>query len=189
MGYTAKKLKKIYSGEWLTYYEIIYENESGHIKGYEIVSKNKNLTLADLGERLVAISLVVLNQDHSKMLINKEFRLGVNKWIYNTTAGLIDSNETAEQAAERELREETGLKLERVIAKLPESYVCAPVTDEKLQTFIVEASGEITGSDNELELIESKWCTKDEVRDILNNKENKFAGAYMAYMFMWANNI
>lgn len=189
-------MKLIHKGEYLSYYEIEYADEFGHKKSYEIVSKQGNkhsktpeLTLDKLGKTCNAVSLIIFDKSHEHILLNREFRFGVNRYVYNPTAGLIDKGETPEEAAERELREETGLKLTRIIKQLPPVYVCAPVTDDVLIPFICEAEGEILGSDNIYEEIHSKWCTKQEVLEILNNPDNIFSGYMQAIVYCWANGI
>ena len=72
---------------------------------------------------------------------------------------------------------------------MPPVYVCAPVTDDLLVPFICEAEGEILGSDNIYEEIHSKWCTKQEALDLLNNPDNIFSGYMQAIVYCWANGI
>ncbi len=43
-----------------------------------------------------------------ELLLQKQFRPPVNKVCIEVPAGLVDAGETAEQAAVRELKEETG---------------------------------------------------------------------------------
>lgn len=189
----ANSVKLIHKGEFLSYYEIQYIDESGVTKTYEMVSKTGNrhsntedLTLDTIGKNIQAVILLTFNQDHSKMLISKEFRLGVNQYVYNEVAGLIDPGETPDEAAARELYEETGLKLTRIIKTLKPTFTCAPVTDDLTYLIICEAEGEITGSDNIMEEIHSKWYTKDEVKQLLESDAVKFAGRMQAFAYMWA---
>lgn len=57
-----------------------------------------------------------------KLLLNKEYRMAVGDYVYNFPAGLIDAGETAEVAAARELKEETGLELVSIKDTLFDSY-------------------------------------------------------------------
>lgn len=189
----AKEIKLIHQGNFLNYYEILYEDTHSKFKTYEIASKQGSkhsgtplMTLESLGEITQAVIMIVFNKDHSKILLNKEFRLGVNRYVYNTVAGLIDPGETAEEAAAREIFEETGLKLTKIIDKLPNAYTCAPVTDEFVPTFICEAEGEIVDSTNPVEIIHPVWCTKQEARKLLFDENCRFSGRLQAFLYMWS---
>lgn len=188
----AESIRLVYLGEYLSYYEIKYVDMiTGKVKYYEMVSKQGSrysntvpLNLNSIGEKVKAVVLVVFNEDHSKILLGKEFRLGINDYIFNNIAGLIEPGETIEEAAKRELKEETGLDLIKIINCLRPSYTCAPVTDELTQLIICEAKGEIKKSDNPMEEIEPYWCDKEEVKFILNSI-NKISGRTQAILYSW----
>ena len=188
----ADDIKLIHQGEYLSYYEIVYFVESGHHKSYEMVSKNVSnfnnsdaLSLETIGKDDIAIVLIVLNPDHSKMLLLKEFRMGVNQYVYGQVTGFIDEGETDEQAAARELKEETGLDLVRIIDKLPGTFTCAPVADDKTIMFVCEAEGNIIESDNVNEEIHPFWVDKADVKKLLFDEKITFAARTQAIAYMW----
>lgn len=189
-----QNLRKKLSGKYLSYYELTYRLADGSTKVYEMVSKKgtalnpEELTSENIGQGIAAVVLLVLSEDHSKMLVSKEFRLGVNGWVVNEVAGLVDEGETVEQAAARELYEETGLTLTKIVKILPPSFTCAPVIDDKTALVICEAVGEITGSDSSVEIINSKWYTKKKMKKLLENETVTFAGRTQAFAYMWAYN-
>lgn len=189
-----QNLRKKLSGKYLSYYELTYRLADGSTKVYEMVSKKgtalnpEELTSENIGQGIAAVVLLVLSEDHSKMLLSKEFRLGVNGWVVNEVAGLVDEGETVEQAAARELYEETGLTLTKIVKILPPSFTCAPVIDDKTALVICEAVGEITGSDSSVEIINSKWYTKKKMKKLLENETVTFAGRTQAFAYMWAYN-
>ena len=151
--------------------------------------KQDILTLDTIGRETKAVVMVVFNTSHDKILLCKEFRMGVNQYVYSGPAGLIDPGETDEEAVQRELREETGLKLVKIIDKLPSTFTCAPVTDELTRLFIIEAEGEIVGSNSVYEEIHSNWYTKSEALDLVRNGDTVFAGRMQGIVYMWANGI
>lgn len=176
-----------FKGEHLSYYEISYKNLEGKLKVYEMVSRNPNLTIKDVGQKIQAVALFVYSSDHSKILLNKEFRLGVNQYVMNTVAGLIDAGEDATTAAKRELFEETQVTLTKVLNVLEPSYICPGATDELTQLIICEAEGTPGESDSPNEEIEAKWYTKDEIREMLSDKSVKWSSRTQALCLGWVN--
>ena len=176
-------LTKIHQGKYLTYYVADYENKEGNIKSYEFISRDNNLSLETFGHNVPAgVGMVILNETKDKILLQKEFRLACNRFIYNFPAGLIDVGETPEQAAKRELKEETGLDLIEIKDSLSPSYANQGTSDELMTIVIGTARGEITNSCYVNEEIEAKWYTKEEIKRLLEE------GAYMSVrtqMFLW----
>ena len=114
--------------------------------------------------------------------MQKEYRLACNCWLYNFPAGLIDEGETAEVAAKREIKEETGLDLINTIAVLPPSFASQGTSDEMMTIIICQVDGEIKNSSFADEEIIASWYTKDEIKKLLDEK------AYMSVrtqMFLW----
>ena len=180
---TLKSLKKVYQGKFLTYYVATFDLLNGNIKEYELVSRDPTLTLEKFGKNKCAgVGMVTFNVGKTKILLQREFRPATNRWVYNFPAGLIDEGETALDAAIREVREETGLKVVKVEAVLPPSYASQGTSDELMQIVICECEGEITGSIYAEEEIKPEWYTKEEIKKLIDE------GAYMSVrtqMFLW----
>ena len=181
-----KAIKKIHQGKFITRYDIEYETVSGKGKTYEMISRNPNLTdFNDLrGGRVDAVVMIMHDEKDDQLLLSREFRMATGEWIYNFPAGLIDSGEDAASAAERELREETGLKLTHIKDIWFESYSAVGFSNEKNIVIEGTASGEIKPSDSEMEEIEAYWYTKAEIRALL--KVARFAARTQAYCMLWS---
>ena len=104
--------------------------------------------------------------------------------IDNFPAGLIDEGETAEVAAKRELKEETGLNLIRIDDKLYDSYSAIGFSNETNQVVIGKAEGTFSKSTSTMEEITASWYTKEEVKELLKNC--RFAARTQAFCYMWA---
>ena len=89
-----------------------------------------------------------------------------------------------EQAAARELREETGLTLIRITDHIGESYSAVGFSNEKNVCVVGVAEGEIQASDSDVEEIEAAWYTKEEIRELL--KTSRFAARTQAYCYLWS---
>ena len=192
---TATDIRMIHQGEYLSFYEIEYQDDFGHNKTYEMVSRTGSrksgkppLTLDTIGKELNAIVLFILNEDHTKTLLPTEFRMGVNQYVIGNIAGLIEPGETVEEAARRELFEETGLTLTKIEQQFAPAYVCSGVTDEAGTLLICTVSGDICPSDSIYEEIHARWVTKEEAQKILRDKAAFFSSRSQILLWMWANN-
>jgi len=179
-------IKKLDTGKYITRYDIVYETVDKKEKVYEIISRDKNIKSFDeLHNRGVdAVVIIMHNEDKSKILISREFRLSVGEWVYNFPAGLIDPGEDAVTAAKRELKEETGLDLIKVEDIIGESYSAVGFSNEKNVCVVGIANGDFSPSTSTVEEIEASWYTKEEVRLLL--QEEKFAARSQAYCYLWS---
>lgn len=177
-----KCLTKVKDGKYLKNYELEYENKSGKVKKFEIVSHSEISSIEELGQKISGVSIVALYE--CKMLLLREFRMGVNRYIYNLCAGMRERGETIEETIKRELHEETGLSVKEVIDILSPSYAAVAITDIQTQIAIVKAEGTLSDefmSDNED--IEARFYTKDEVRQLLQTEKFSSRAQTMAYFF------
>lgn len=180
-----EKIEKKYSGNYVHLYEATYKNEEGNDKIYELLSRNKQLSKNEFGNKKEAnaIGIIVFNKDKSKILVQKEFRLACNSWIYNFPGGLIDENETFVEAAKRELKEETGLDLIQIIDVLNESFTAVGISDECVKTIIGIADGEFSKSTSADEEIEAKWYSKDEIKKLLETEQMSLRT--QSFLYKW----
>jgi len=109
-----------------------------------------------------AVIMLVTHPDGDKCLLgrNKRFQ-GLR---FSTLAGFVEPGETLEQAVRREVREESG------IVTTDETYQASqpwPFPASIMLGFRARAlTTEIDCVDQEL--VEAKWCTRDEVRQMAN---------------------
>ena len=182
-----KGIEKREQGHFITRYNLTYQLKDGSEKVYEMISRDSNMTdFADLHDRGPdAVVLIMHSPDGKRVLLNREFRLAPGEWVYNFPAGLIDPGETPEQAAARELREETGLRLVSVTDHIGESYSAVGFSNEKNVCVVGVADGEIRESDSDAEEIEAGWYTREEMKHLL--RTDCFAARTQAYCYAWAN--
>ena len=177
-----KSLQKIKDGKYLKNYELLYENKAGKEKKYEIVSRHNIENLEDLGKRTSGVSIVATMND--KLLLLREFRMGINKEIYNLCAGMLEDGETIEECISRELYEETGLSVKQIKHILKPSYAAVAISDVKTQIAFVEAEGNLSDEGlSENESIQAMFYTKEEVRHLLNTEEFSSRAQLAAYFF------
>lgn len=182
-----KGAHKVDNGNFITRYDLDYETVDGKAKTYEMISRNPDIrTIEDLQSPHVdAVVLIMTDPTGEKILISHEFRLAVGSWVYNFPAGLIDTGETPEVAAKRELKEETGLDLVEIKDSIGISYSAIGFSNEKNVCIVGIADGEFHESSSTYEEIEAGWYTKAEVRNLLKNNE-PFAARTQAYCYLWS---
>jgi ADP-ribose pyrophosphatase len=183
-----KEIKLRYEGKFLKLYDFIYINRVGNIKAYEVISRD---SINDIDEVLknepMAVVLFVLDRTHTKVLLNKEFRMAVNEYVINMPAGLIEKGETFEETTARELKEETGLDLVKILDIMPPTYSAVGVSNEKTVCVVCEADGIIGGNPEEDEDIEAFWVDKECAEKLLYDSNILLAARTQMLLYQWIN--
>ena len=94
--------KKYYSSPIITLYEENLKTTN---------NKSKNVVTLDAPDWVNIIPITALNE----VVFVEQLRYGTGKVTLEIPGGMVDSGETNQMAAERELLEETGFKVENVI--------------------------------------------------------------------------
>ena len=175
--------EKVKDGKYLKNYELTYKNKSGKEKKYEIVSRRELKSADDLGATPSGVSIVATC--NGKLLLLHEFRMGVNRTVYNLCAGMLEESETIEQCIERELYEETGLKLKEIKVILPPSYAAVAISDVTTYIAFAEVEGNFDDHSSENELIQADFYTPDEVKSLLMHEAFSSRAQLAAYYFAY----
>ncbi len=176
------EMKKVKDGRYLKNYELTYLNKAGREKKYEIVSRHEIPSADSLGKRVSGVSIVAYCND--KMLLLREFRMGVNRIIYNLCAGMLNEGESIEECISRELYEETGLAVSKIHHILPPSFAAVAFSDIKTQIAFVEAAGAFEDNTSDNEQIEARFYSREEVRELLETEEFSSRAQMAAYFFV-----
>ncbi|MCD6426672.1 MAG: NUDIX hydrolase [Caldisericaceae bacterium] len=118
------KKERIFKGKLLSIYKRLVKHDDGTVWERETASYNGN-----------AAAIVAV--DGNEVVLIKQFRPSVEETLLEIPAGRIDDGETPEQAASRELEEETGLKPLN-LRKLVEFYPTPGFVDEKIYLFYAD---------------------------------------------------
>ncbi len=173
--------KKIKDGKYLKNYELHYTNKLGHDKTYEIVSYRDLESIDDIGSHVGGVVIAGLHE--GKLLLLREFRMGVNRFVYNLCAGRREYGESIEDCAARELYEETGLSLKRIVETFRPAYGALTLSDAANQLVIAELEGEISDHTEEDELIEAGFYDKEQVQRLLEEEPFSSRAQFVAYSF------
>lgn len=175
------RLEKTGDGRFLKSYVLVYENKDGKEKRYEIVSHNELESPDSLGQKTSGVSMCGFSED--KMLLLREFRMGVNKYIYNLCSGIIEPGEDLSAAMNRELYEETGLSIKRIIEVMPPAYAAVAISDIKTQVALIEVQGNIESHGSANEDIKASLYTREQVKELLETEDFSTRSQAFAYLF------
>lgn len=104
----------------------------------------------------------IIQKNEKFLVIKRSSGLQSGKWAF--PGGIVEKNETPEQALRREIKEETNLKLKKIIRKIS-SYEYPRENAEKTigECFLVSASGNVKLNS---EVQEYRWVTIEEFESL-----------------------
>jgi ADP-ribose pyrophosphatase len=173
------KLKALAETKYLSLYEAEYENKVGNMRTWTVASRKDNDTLQkqffeNKEDATDGVIIAAYHKDEKKLVIIKQFRIPLNDYVYELTAGLIDPGEDAKSTIGRELMEETGLTIVDVIKNrgTDKVYVSAGMTDESLAFVYCTCEGEISDEHlEEDECIEAILVSQEDAKELIQSNE------------------
>lgn len=124
-----------------------------------------NLEYYVVDHRSVAIGVVVRRA--GRYLLIRQFRFIVDQFVWAIPSGGVEPGESLEEAARRELFEETGLKADRLRHLLHyfPSYGCS---NQRFELFLADDPLDTDEGFDPGEVIDTRWFDKDELLQLLN---------------------
>lgn len=183
---TVQTPKKATDLKWLNLFTVDYTTADGKQGVWTFASRKKE---PQVGQPLVADAVVIIpllkDGRKRKLVTIKEFRIPLGDYEHGFPAGLYDHNETAEAVAKRELKEETGLKMTKVLYVGPACVSSAGLSDESVVYVVCECTGEVNTDGNEgTEDITVNVLDLDGVRALRNSGE-KISAKALPFMLMF----
>lgn len=179
---TFNSMEKTRDTRFLKNYTLSFTNTAGHEKIYEIVSNHDHESIDTVGE--IVSGVVVVGFRDGKLLLEREFRMGVNRFIYNLPAGHMDAGEDIEACGARELYEETGLRIKKVHDILQPSYASPDLSDSMAYVMICDVEGQIADHTEEDEYIEPVFVSREEAVKLLQTE--RFSARAQAFTYFFA---
>lgn len=164
-------IEQLTESKFLNSYKLKLINKKGNPKDYYIASRRKKNELSCVTKdhnRCDGVMIVPITRD-GEVVVLRQYRPAINDYLYELPAGIIDKGETIEEAAKRELFEETGLKAVECELYLKPSYTSVGLTDETTAVVKMTVEGDIstdnTENDEDIEVFKLKLNeTKDFVK-------------------------
>lgn len=134
----------------LNLYRTHYEDRNGDPRAWVFASRQDPPRLMsgqwDIPD---AVVIVPYHISRHKLVIIEEFRVVLGGYQYGFPAGLMDAGETVVETCGRELFEETGLSVHRILRQSPPVYSSSGITDESVSMVFVECDGTPSNAANE----------------------------------------
>lgn len=133
----------------------------------------------------VMIVPIMTTPEGPKLVTIKEFRVPLADFEWSFPAGLINPGEDIVEAARRELKEETGLDILKIIKISPMAFNSAGLSDESISMVFCQVSGTLSTSGLEAtEDIEVSVLSFDEIRRLMDDPAKKFGAKAWIIFYM-----
>ena len=138
--------KKVFESKWINVYFDQILDKHGSTQMYNVVDfKNE--------------SVVVMVENDEQLLVTENYRYPINSIQLEFPAGNVESNETPEQAAVREVLEETGITIK--CKKISYSfYPSNGITNQKIHVVIAQYVKGFPKADDEI--LNCYWIKKSD---------------------------
>lgn len=180
---------KLAGSKFLSLYQMDAVRRDGGHFDYYMASRTgdaaalKAVTHADQADGVVIFAV----DDRDRVVLVRQYRYPVGRFVYELPAGLVESGEDPRQAAVRELFEETGLKLTPVEDHgwgRP-FYTTVGMTDESCATVFGRCTGTPTSCHQEdSETIQVVLADRAEAARILREEELAIMCAYQLMRYV-----
>lgn len=186
--------KKLTENPFLNLYEIEALRKTGEEFRYYFVSRDdeEHIKIKTHAKEAagMAVYAVTAERPHRLVMI-RQYRYPVDEYLYELPAGLIEAGETMEQAAVREMKEETGLDFTPYEGGEPcfrkPLYLAPGFSDELNGTVYGTVTGVVSKDGLEdTEDIEVVLVDKKEAREILQKGQLTLRAGYLLTQFLRA---
>jgi ADP-ribose pyrophosphatase len=185
-------VKMTTANRFLNMFEVDATDKNGRPARYFVASRAERVedlkisTGQNKPDGVIIYSLYGEKRD--RVVLIRQYRYPVDGYVYEFPAGLVDAGENYEQAAVREMHEETGLvftPLKTDPMYQEPRFTTVGLTDESCATVYGYAEGKISDRFlEESEVLEIVLADRDEVRRILKEEKVAIMCAYQLMHFL-----
>jgi ADP-ribose pyrophosphatase len=138
-------MKKVSIEQKSNILEDVFKVEEAHLRFEKFNGDMSDVVRRISLERGDSVAVLILNLNTNKIILISQFRYPSYKngdgWLLETIAGMVDNDETPEEAVRREVREEIGMKISR-LEHISTFYPSPGGSSERIYLYYSEVSGE-----------------------------------------------
>ena len=120
--------------------ELIYQGRAFSISRDQVRFPDGRTSQLDIVHHSAAVTIAPITEDRAIWFI-RQYRYPVAELMFELPAGVMESDETPEASAQRELREEIGLAARKLI-RLGGCYLAPGYSTEFMHIFELQKSGD-----------------------------------------------
>ncbi len=174
----VRDITKLTDTRFVNLYDAHGFNSKGHESHYNVASRADSIEKLKISTRKNdpdgVIIYALYGENHDQVVIIRQYRYPIDDFVYELPAGLMEPGENMEEAAIRELHEETGLtfhpiKCDKMFTEA--RFTTVGLTDESVGIIYGYAEGTLSNKyAEESEEIQVMLAGKDEIRRILKEE-------------------
>ncbi len=149
----------------------------------EVATDDSGFTIDRAVVRHRGAAVMLATDSKDRVLFVRQYRLPVDRKLWELPAGTVDEGEKPFATAKRELKEETGYTAKKW-KKLTEYYPSPGFVDEKMTIYHATDLTKGEAAPMEDERIETKWFTKKEVKEMIRKGRIQDSKTLVGYL-MW----
>ncbi len=184
------KIEKETNNKYLNLYKFTYKNNE-NFYDYFVASRRDIENLGYKTEKVDAVKVVPYYIKNKKVyvVLIKEYRHAINKSLYGTVAGLVENNESTEDAITREIEEEIGASVLSLKKVQKGSYSSVGMSDENIECFYANVELNKKQKLDSNEQISLKVIEFDNLLDFVDKNSVDLPSALLLKMFYFETKL
>lgn len=165
--------------------EMIYEGKIINVERHKVLLPNQKTSYREVVKHNGAVAVCAVTPEHQVILV-KQYRKPMDEVLLEIPAGKLEIGENREDAAKRELEEETGYKTDKLTV-IGEVYGTPGFSNEKITIYFAQNLHKGEAHLDEDEFVEKVLYSMEEVKYAVQKNEINDAKTLIAFQYLLLN--